>query len=92
MDKTNDEKQYYVYMLKCVDGTLYTGITNDPEKRLKCHNKGKASKYTRSRLPVKMVYKEEIKGKGKALTREREIKKLPRENKLKLMETAIERK
>ncbi len=85
MEKNKDEEVYYIYMLECADGSLYTGITNDPDKRITSHNNGKASKYTRSRLPVKMVYKEEVLGKGKALSREKEIKKQTRAEKLKML-------
>lgn len=77
---------FFVYMLECNDGTLYTGCTNDVNKRLALHNKGTASKYTRSRLPVKLVYLEESESKSTALKREMAIKKLSRLRKLKLIE------
>jgi putative endonuclease len=74
---------YFVYILKCADGTLYTGSTNDLEKRVKVHNEGKtAAKYTRARRPVKMIYSEQFKTKSKALKREWQIKKLTRKEKL----------
>jgi len=76
---------YYVYMLKCRDNSLYTGYTNNIEKRLKKHNEGVASKYTRSRLPVEVVYHEEYENRGKAMSREANIKKMDRESKLKLI-------
>ena len=76
---------YYVYILQCADGTLYTGMTNDPEKRLKTHNSGKASHYTAARLPVCMLYKEEQPDKSSALKREHAIKKLSRQQKLLLI-------
>lgn len=79
--------KYYVYMLICSDDTFYTGITNNLEKRLKSHNEGKASKYTRVRLPVQFVYVEEIDGKGPALSREFEIKSLKKNQKIKLIES-----
>lgn len=85
-NEIKNEDTYYVYIMECSDSTFYTGITNDLEKRIKMHNQGKASKYTRSRLPVKMVYKEQIMGKGKALSRELAIKKLNRVDKLKLIQ------
>ena len=77
--------RYYVYILICSDDTFYTGITNDLEKRLKTHNEGKASKYTRVRLPVQFVYIEEIDGKGLALSREWAIKNLKKNKKIKLI-------
>lgn len=76
----------YVYILKCADGTLYTGWTNDLEKRLKAHNDGTGSKYTRARLPVTLVYFEEYEDKREAMSREWHIKRLTREQKLKLID------
>lgn len=76
----------YVYILKCNDNTLYTGWTTDLKKRVKCHNSGKGAKYTRCRLPVKLVYFEELNDKPSALKREYEIKKLSRNKKLLLIE------
>ena len=76
----------YVYMLRCRDGSLYTGWTNDLEKRLKAHNSGSASKYTRTRLPAELVYFEEWENKEAAMSREWHIKRLSREEKLKLIE------
>ena len=76
----------YVYMLRCRDGSLYTGWTNDLEKRLKAHNSGSASKYTRTRLPAELVYFEEWESKAAAMSREWHIKRLSREEKLKLIE------
>ena len=66
----------YVYILRCADGSLYTGWTNDLEKRVKTHNAGKGAKYTKTRLPVELVYYEEYEEKGEALSREFSIKKL----------------
>ena len=77
---------YYVYMLRCGDGSLYTGITPDMEKRLKAHQSGKGGKYTRSHLPVSLAYLEEQPDKSTALKRELELKALPRKEKLKLTE------
>ncbi len=74
----------YTYMLYCSDGSLYTGWTNDLQKRIDTHNKGKGSKYTRIRLPVKLVYYEHFCTKAAAMHREYEIKQLPREKKLDL--------
>ena len=80
------EKKWYVYMLCCADNTLYTGITNHPERRLKAHNAGTASKYTRTRRPVTMVYQEAAETKGDALRRELAIKAMTRQQKQSLME------
>lgn len=76
----------YVYILECADKTLYTGWTIDLINRLKVHNEGKASKYTRARLPVKLVYSEEYDNKIDAQRREWQIKQLSRKEKLKLIE------
>ena len=76
---------FYVYMLRCADGTLYTGYTDDPERRARVHNAGKGAKYTRSRLPVELVYREAFGDKSAALRREREIKRLTRAQKLALI-------
>lgn len=76
----------YTYILKCTDGTLYTGWTNDLERRLAAHNAGKGGKYTRSHRPVELVYFEEYETKEEAMRREVLIKQLPRIKKLKLIE------
>ena len=75
----------YAYLLKCSDGSLYAGWTNDPERRLKAHNNGTASKYTRSRRPVEMVYLEEFETKSEAMKREAALKMMTREQKLELI-------
>ena len=75
----------YTYLLSCSDGTLYCGWTDDIEKRLAAHNSGKASKYTRSRLPVKLVYYEVFDTKREAMSREARIKQLSRREKLALV-------
>lgn len=75
---------YHVYILKCFDGTLYTGSTNDIEKRIVAHNAGKGAKYTRGRTPVALKYSESFETKGEALKREAEIKHLSRKDKLEL--------
>lgn len=75
----------YVYILKCSDDTLYTGWTNNLDKRLKTHSKGKGAKYTRGRLPVKLVYFEEYDNKISAQKREYEIKQMSRKKKLELI-------
>jgi len=69
---------YYCYILECADGTYYTGWSIDPQRRLRQHNSGNGSRYTRSHRPVKLVYVEECADKSAALKRERAIKKLPR--------------
>lgn len=74
----------YTYILKCGDGSLYTGWTNNLERRIKSHNAGKGAKYTKSRLPVELVYCESFGSKKEAMQREREIKRLSRKDKLKL--------
>lgn len=81
------KKIWYVYMLRCGDGSLYTGITTDVEHRLAVHRSGKGAKYTRSHLPVELVYTEECEDHSIALKRELAIKALTREEKLKLTHT-----
>jgi putative endonuclease len=76
---------FYCYILECADGTYYTGWTTDPERRLKQHNKGIGARYTRSRLPVNMVYIEPQPDRTTAMKRERAIKRLSRERKMKLI-------
>lgn len=75
---------WVVYMLRCADGTLYTGITNDLEARLAKHAQGSGAKYTRGRGPLKVVWREEQASKGDALKRERAVKALNRQQKLAL--------
>lgn len=75
----------YTYIVQCSDGTLYTGWTNDISKRIKVHNQGKGAKYTKSRLPVKLVYSEEYDTKQEAMQREYAIKQLSRKEKLALV-------
>ena len=77
---------FYVYLLRCADGTLYTGYTDDPVRRTKVHNAGKGAKYTRARLPVELVYQEVCPDKAAALRREYEIKQMSRVQKLKLID------
>ena len=76
---------YYVYMLRCGDGSLYTGSTDDVARRLKVHQSGKGAKHTRSRLPVALVYREELPDRSAALRREAAIKKLTRGQTLALL-------
>lgn len=75
----------YVYILKCSDNTLYTGWTNDLVKRLKAHNSGKGSNYTRNRLPVEFVYLEGFEDKIEAMKKEYFIKRLKKQEKLELI-------
>ena len=76
-----EQAMNYVYLLRCVDGTLYCGWTTDPAARLKAHNSGRGAKYTRSRLPVEMVYIEEFPVRHDALSREWHIKRMSRADK-----------
>lgn len=76
---------FYVYIVQCRDGSLYTGWTLDLTKRLAKHNQGKGAKYTRARYPVTLVYSEPHNSKSEAMSRERRIKMLTREDKLKLI-------
>lgn len=80
------EKVNYTYMVKCRDGTLYTGWTNNLEKRLTDHNDGKGAKYTKSRRPVELVYYESYETKEEAMRREYAIKRMSRKEKLQLIE------
>ena len=75
----------YTYIVECADGSLYTGFTNDLEKRMKAHNEGKGAKYTRGRGPVKLVYFEEFETKEEAQSREWHIKRLTKKQKLALI-------
>lgn len=78
----------YTYIVKCKDKTLYTGWTNDLDKRIKAHNDGLGAKYTKSRRPVKLVYHEEYNTKQEAMSREYAIKQMTRQEKLKLIKTS----
>lgn len=78
------EKQWVLYILECRDGTLYTGITDDLQRRLKAHNAGKGAKYTRGRGPVTLRYQELCADHSHALRREMEVKRLKRGEKLEL--------
>lgn len=79
---------WWVYILRCADGTLYTGIAADVAKRAAAHNSGKGAKYTRSRRPVEVVYREQQPDKSAALRREYAIKHLTRAEKRKMIEKA----
>ncbi|MEN8264233.1 MAG: GIY-YIG nuclease family protein [Nitrospirota bacterium] len=80
-------ERWTIYILRCNDGTLYTGITKDIERRVKQHNDGKGSKYTQTRLPVTVVYSETKMGRANALVREAEIKHYSKEKKEQLVST-----
>jgi predicted GIY-YIG superfamily endonuclease len=86
MPPTN--QHWYVYILRCKDGTLYTGITKDLSRRCLQHNAGTASKYTRSRCPVKLVYQEQCSDQSTALKRELAIKAMTRSAKLQLIRSS----
>ena len=77
---------WYLYILQCGDGSLYTGITTDVEKRLEAHRSGKGAKYTRGRSPLELKYREACGNHSDALKRELEVKRLSREEKLALIE------
>lgn len=77
--------KHYVYILRCADGTFYTGWTTDPVRRTRVHNSGKGAKYTRSRRPVELIYTEEFDDKIQAQRREYAIKQLTRAEKEKLI-------
>ena len=78
-------EHWFVYILRCADGTLYTGVTLDLDRRCRQHNAGTASRYTRSRLPTMLIYREQQNGRGAALKREVAIKRLRRPEKLALI-------
>jgi putative endonuclease len=79
----------YVYILKCADNSLYTGWTNNLDKRIKAHAEGKGAKYTKARLPIELVYFEEYQDKREAMKREYAIKQLKRKEKLELIKKPL---
>lgn len=81
-----EKNMNYTYIVECADGSLYCGWTNDLEKRIMDHNAGKGAKYTKTRLPVKLVYHEEFDTKEEAMSREWHIKQLRREQKIELID------
>lgn len=81
------DKKWYLYILRCADGTLYTGITTDVEARLETHRSGKGAKYTRGRTPLELVYREECEDHSQALKRELAVKAMSREQKQKLIKS-----
>ncbi|NLH28174.1 MAG: GIY-YIG nuclease family protein [Syntrophomonadaceae bacterium] len=78
---------YYVYILRCGDGSFYTGWTNDLKKRLTAHQEGRGAKYTRGRGPLQLVYTEEFDNKSEAIKREYHIKKMSRKEKETLIDS-----
>ena len=78
---TEKDSKAYMYVVECADGTLYTGYTTDVERRLKTHNAGKGAKYTRARLPVKLLYSEVFDSKPEAMSAEALFKRKSREKK-----------
>ena len=76
------ESMWFIYILLCTDGSLYTGISNDPDKRLAEHRHGKGGHFTRSHQPLKIIYREKCENKREALKREHEIKSWTREKKI----------
>jgi predicted GIY-YIG superfamily endonuclease len=80
------ETTWYLYILRCADGTLYTGITPDVERRLEAHRSGKGAKYTRGRSPLELVYREACGSHSEALKREAAVKKLSRMQKESLIQ------
>jgi putative endonuclease len=78
---TQGPKDWYVYIVRCRDGSLYTGIAKDVQSRVSQHNEGRGATYTRTRLPVELVYQEDSMTHSEALVREAEIKRLPRSKK-----------
>ena len=85
------EKRWSVYILRCGDGTLYTGITDDVTARLQAHRDGKGAKYTRGRGPLELVYTEEVENHSAAAKREWQIKQLKKQEKLALCRNWIRR-
>ncbi len=78
-------KSWCVYLLRCADGTLYAGITNDLDARLRAHRRGSGARYTRGRLPLDLVYREEAASRAAATRRELQVKRLSRAGKLALI-------
>jgi putative endonuclease len=83
---------WFVYMLRCGDGTLYTGATNDLERRVATHARGRGAAYTRARLPVTLVWSEPVEDRSAALRREAALKRLTRAEKLQLIRPARRRR
>ncbi len=88
MDQTAVSEQYYVYMSCCANGTLYVGSTRNIERRMAAHNAGQGGRYTRSNRPISLVAAWPFNSKAEALRAERALKRLPRERKLAMAESA----
>lgn len=86
------ESIWYLYILRCGDGSLYTGITTDVPRRLEAHRSGKGAKYTRGRGPLEQVYEEVCGGYSQALKRECQVKALSRQEKIRLIQDAEDKK
>lgn len=86
--ETETETGHFAYMLLCADGTIYSGYSTDPKRRAAIHNSGRGAKYTRSRLPVELVFTERFLTKGDALKREAALKKLSHTEKLALISSS----
>lgn len=82
MKSQNENQAWFVYMIECVNSSLYTGIAKNVEKRFQMHTKGKGAKYTKIHKPIRIVYTEKMANHSEALKREREIKKLSKKQKL----------
>lgn len=80
-------KDWFVYIVECADRTYYTGVSNDVEARVMAHNSGKGAKYTKGRVPVKLVFQETYIGRSEAQAREAKIKKMSRKAKKKMVES-----
>jgi putative endonuclease len=89
MDEVSVKKSWYVYILRCADGSLYTGVTTDVTRRVKEHNgegaKGKGAKYTKAHRPVELAYQEPVATRSEAQIREAQLRKLPKLEKEKLL-------
>jgi putative endonuclease len=83
---------HFVYMVRCADGTLYTGYARDPAEREHVHNSGRGAKYTAGRRPVSLVYTERFRSRGKALKREHALKRLSRAEKERLIAAGLQSK
>lgn len=81
---------WFVYVLRCADGTLYTGLTNDVARRVDLHNQGRGARYTRGRLPVELVYIEEAGSRADATRREAAVKRMSRAAKMRLVGQPVE--
>ena len=90
-EQHDNASRNWVYLLRCSDGSLYCGWTNDIDKRVRAHNAGKGGKYTRSHRPVELVYLEACESREDAMRREREIKRLPRSRKEQLIQAPANR-